>query len=190
MSRHGVWAKKLLRFSRAQSYANRNGFTLIELIVVMAITSIIMAALVGVFVFTGNMANQTSLAADAQTAAIQVEQQIELGTRYATAVGVYPDNTGIGSAFSHYFYLDAAHPASLSQKANSNTPTLFTPTGASRLCLSLAFSTVSNNTVSVTIKVSPKGNTANVLYMLQTNLFFQNVPTIAQASGSCLGYMI
>ena len=174
-----------MKCSRKQLHRSpRAGFTLIELVVVMAVTAVVMSALVGLFVIAGNTAAHQNLVTDAHTAAIQIEQQIETRTRYADSVNLYVDGAAAGAATptdttgtNAYLCIGGSNNNALAVNTYSGTAwpsTDFSPTGSAKLTFALKFEKTADASVQITITVKDK-TTANMLYTVSTDLHFDNL---------------
>lgn len=76
-------------------FCKRSGFTLIELIVAMAIATIVMTAIVGIFLITYRSYDESSMRTDAQNIAVLVLQKINGSVRYRDTVTIYSDKSAV-----------------------------------------------------------------------------------------------
>lgn len=95
--------RKALKSAVRKLRACRSGFTLIELIAALAISSIVMTSIVSIAVLTYKICNTNHKQADAQNLAVMTIQKIENTVRYQNSVRIYKDKadidtTEIGSA--------------------------------------------------------------------------------------------
>lgn len=182
-------------FQKYNHICRRAGFTLIELVVVMAVTAVVMSALVGLFVMAGNTAAHQNLVSDAHTAAIQIEQQIEVRTRYADQVAIYENQSAADAAIAaggstvandNYIGISGTNSNAMlfsqyNSTSSARTSGTFSPTGSVRLRFTLKFTKTTDASVAVGITVADT-KTGSTLYTVSTDLHFDNL-SIAGSSG-------
>ena len=173
-----------------------SGFTIIELLIVMAITTIIMGTLVGIFTYAGQASNKIDLSADAQMAANETEQQLELRTRNVSSYSLF-DPSAAGAVVSYpYFSADTASAGLITNTSTDGvhvTTSEYKVVGSSLMNMVLAFKhDAAPNQVDLTITMKRKSD-GQTLYVLNTTLYFQNIaatPTMSDtASYPCMSFV-
>ena len=75
--------------------AGRSGLTLIELIVAMAVATIVMSAIVGIFIMTYRSYDAGNMHANAQNLAVMTLQKIDNAVRYKNTITIYSDKSAV-----------------------------------------------------------------------------------------------
>jgi prepilin-type N-terminal cleavage/methylation domain-containing protein len=117
---------------------NNSGFTLIELIVTIAVAAILMGAITGVFIFGNNLVNITRSKFNEHSAALELENQIKSQVMYAKDLTIYSDAPLINSTDPtkqptegtclYFGTYQGSSPAVYSSGGNSGTTGLATKT--------------------------------------------------------------
>jgi prepilin-type N-terminal cleavage/methylation domain-containing protein len=86
---------------KCKTLKNNSGFTLVELIVTIAIAGILMTAIGSVFVFGSNMVNTTQSKFDEHSAALQLQNNIKTKVQYADSLKIYKSASDTVTAFAN-----------------------------------------------------------------------------------------
>ncbi len=86
---------------------NRSGFTLVELIVAMAISTIVMGVIITVTVLMYQSYDANTQQATAQNLAVLTMQKVKDSVRYSPSVAIYDDTTAASGATGTLVYYDS-----------------------------------------------------------------------------------
>ncbi len=171
-------------------FKNRKGFTLIELVVVLAITSIVLAAIGGIMVFGNNIVKNTNYKFDEHTMALLLEQKIKNTVQNSTSLTIYSSPSPLPTS-SGYLYFDTTPSGGTANAAliinpKSGAPEIAFQKGYFKgYTVTVAFSAVPitpattppsylPNVLHVTISIYNNAN-ANDNYTLNTDIPINNI---------------
>lgn len=176
--------------------ANR-GFTLIELIVTMAIAIPVMLAIMSAFSLGSGFLKQSNDIYSAQSIANIIGQRIQTELRYADSVNIYADEGGLPSprsSTSKYIY---QKNGSMYLSTGDGTPTVFPVSSEVYACSLMFYGSGSDQTIGIDIKISSGGKQ---LYETKTSVLVNNISGVANGfdaskkpitkSGSAVEYTI
>lgn len=171
-----------------------HGFTLVEVLISIAVSMIILVAATNLLVAGFNMYNQTSLLSQAHTLGMVTEQKITNEVIYATGVSIAPASVSALNAGVHSLYLSAdarlARDTGTAGGANTHDYNYYAGyyTG---LSLAITYSKSPAGALHVDIKVLDK-KSGSLLYEPQTDIVINNgaVDTSAAASGPAIAYSL
>ena len=167
-----------------RSFVKRNkGFTLIELVISLAIMGLLMATLAVVFVFVIRTSNSGNDRFAAQTGASQAMQRVQDELRFATSVTLLTKLPDTPDAAANYFSVDA--DGVFRQTAGSSTRFRMPADNADAYDYTLLAETASSRSLNVTVSVY-KG--AKLLFRLKTMVFLNSASISSGASGACIAY--
>ncbi|ADU26365.1 PulJ/GspJ family protein [Ethanoligenens harbinense] len=159
---------------------NRQGFTLIELVVVLAITSIVLVAIGGIMVFGNNIVKNTNYKFDEHTMALLLEQKIKNTVQNSTSLTIYNDPSFLSSCTNGYLYFDTTPSGGTANAAliinpKSGAPEIAFQKGYFKgYTVTVSFKETSAAVLHVTISIYNNAN-ANDNYTLNTDIPINNI---------------
>lgn len=153
---------------------SKKGFSLIELLVTIAILSIAMTAITGILTFGYNMYNNANLLHDAHALATLTEQKIEAEVLYAGTLHIDTTyNASLASSISTLYFSSGRLAKDTGTAAGTNTHNYAYQAGAyTELNCAAVFSSASPGTLRVNLTVT-KGT--STLYQIQTDIQLVNM---------------
>lgn len=163
---------------------NRQGFTLIELVVVLAITSIVLVAIGGIMVFGNNIVKNTNYKFDEHTMALLLEQKIKNTVQNSTSLTIYSDSTATTlntckSTYNSYVYFGTNLPGGSAVNSGlvisyNGSVSVFQQGRFTYYPVTVSFKETSAAVLHVTISIYNNAN-ANDNYTLNTDIPINNI---------------
>lgn len=164
------------------------GFTLVELIVAMAIFVPLMATIIGLFIFATNIFTRTNDRFFAKELAVVIVQRIENNVEYADTMTIAADKTAVSfDSSKKYMYLsDGSYCESSGVTESCRLPAGTDGSYGSFIC-KLEFTRQSDRTLGVYIEIDKNG--AN-LFSTNTDIYSNNMlsSNIQGSSGTAVEY--
>lgn len=154
-------------------FKNRKGFTLIELVVVLAITSIVLAAIGGIMVFGNNIVKNTNYKFDEHTMALLLEQKIKNTVQNSTSLTIYSSPSPLPTS-GGYIYFGASPTGLVIKPSDSGSVSVFQQGRFTYYPVTVSFKETSAAVLHVTISIYNNAN-ANDNYTLNTDIPINNI---------------
>lgn len=150
----------------------KKGFTLVELLVTIAIMGIALAAIGSIFVMGTNIFKKTTVRYNEQSIALNLTQQVRRSVQNCASLTVYDGSSSdTSSQDGTHLYYNAADGGL--DMVNSGTTQTFKPDTAGGCSVTLSFRKVTSATLEVTVKASEQGDSADV-YTLTSDIVLGN----------------
>ena len=146
----------------------QKGFTLVELIVVIAIIGVLMTSIIGVFMFGVNLYNSSNDSYMARTTAQIVLQKIQNDITYAQSVMVNSTNTSDASKVTGTNYLYSSNGSLILKNGSTVSDTFPVGSMASSYGCSVSFDVSSTKSVDIIININKGGN---IIYTINTTIY-------------------
>ena len=169
-------------------YKEKNGFTLIELIVTLAILTIVMSVVVSMFSFITSTNQSTKDNFNAQSTAENIIGMIKAELQYSSSVSLRNNyDPGVGLDGENYIYLKNNI---IYQKIGKSPEKSISPTSLNDISCVLSLTISGPMTIDISINIMKNNVT---LYSLKTSIYMNNltvaVTTSAQSGTTASGIL-
>lgn len=167
----------------------QKGFTLVELIAVVAIMGVLMISIVGVFMFGVNLYNTANDSYMARTTAQIVLQKIQNDITYAQSVTVNSTNTPDASKVTGTNYLYSSGGSLILKNGSTISDTFPSGSMAASYGCSVTFDVSSTKSVDIIININKGSST---IYSINTSIYIVGLEgasngAIVDNTGSSVG---
>ena len=179
---------------KCNTLKNNSGFTLVELIVTIAIAGILMTAIGSVFIFGSNLVNTTQSKFNEHSAALALENKIKAQVQFANALTIYTDPSQLSSVAetnSIYFGTNPYVSGGTSNNCglvikNSSNTSVFMQGGFIGYSCSVTFTKVSGTALGIKVVITNLKDADDAYTLLQT-ISLSNFGTGVSGSAASIG---